>query len=412
MTGALGAACSSSVDDGESGAGAITSNDGGIFDLKFEGKVLAGKDDPARQSVVAQLQYMQGMLTTEHNANAQVGLVTLTNVVESVDGDVKTITYAATLPVLWPKGKEVPKTYELPFPADSTKLQAFNAKYDGTCGKNEYGVETFWHDFNPVATGCHLADGDVTVSHATVHADPKMTQDKYPEYDKIWADDALDVVGVFGIISGNATPDDEGAREMENVLTQTANALTNANRTDGSKTSSILKDSSVTGEISVGGKTRKVNVTALLVEAVSDVGTDFDDRYGPLSEKADLIIYSGHSGLGKNINALAAKTLATKDKYQLMYLNGCQSFAYLGTALYDRRTQLNGQDVDPNGTKFLDIIANALPAYGDNGATPLTLYKAILASDSAPRSYNDLLKDFSPIHLVGVFGEDDNDFKP
>ena len=98
----------------------------------------------------------------------------------------------------------------------------------------------------------------------------------------------------------------------------------------------------------------------------------------PLSEKADLLVYSGHSGLGKNINALAAKGKVAKGKYQLVYLNGCQSFAYLGTAMHDKHTAANGKDVDPDGTKYLDVVANALPAYGDDGATSLTLYRAML----------------------------------
>ncbi len=95
-----------------------------------------------------------------------------------------------------------------------------------------------------------------------------------------------------------------------------------------------------------------------------------------------------------------------------MYLNGCQTFAYLGTGLHDKHIAANGKDVDPDGTKTMDIVANALPAYGDNGDTALTLYRAMLDYDRAPKSYNKLLEDFSRIHLVAVFGEDDNRFAP
>ena len=42
--------------------------------------------------------------------------------------------------------------------------------------------------------------------------------------------------------------------------------------------------------------------------------------------------------------------------------------------------------------------------------------KACLAPDTIeadhPQSYNDLLEGFSSIHLVAVFGEDDNTFQP
>ena len=65
-----------------------------------------------------------------------------------------------------------------------------------------------------------------------------------------------------------------------------------------------------------------------------------------------------------------------------------------------------------NGTKFLDVVANALPAYGDNGRTSLDIYQAMLTFESKAKSYNDLLEDFSSIHLVAVFGEEDNTFSP
>src|SRR5439155_26650110 len=103
-----------------------------------------------------------------------------------------------------------------------------------------------------------------------------------------------------------------------------------------------------------------------LVSELASTGADFDGRFGAATEGADLLVYSGHSGLGKNINAFARKARATKGHYQLAYLNGCQTFAYLGTAMHDKRRDLNGAAGDPNGTKFLDVVANALPAYGDN----------------------------------------------
>jgi len=407
----LAVGCASQAADDATSDGAITSNDGSVLELKLTGKVIAAKDAPARQAIVAQLQYTQGILTTDARGNGQVGMVSLADVVETTSGDQKTITYSAALPVVWPKYSTPPATYDLSLPLDVTKLDAFNAKYDGKCGTNEYGRETFWHDFNPKASGCALDAADVHATKATVAKHPKTTQGKYPEYDKVWADDSLDVVGVFGIISSN-TPSDEGAREMETFLTEAGRALEGAKRTDNRATSSIIKDATVTGKVKVAGRDRTVTVTGILVESVDGTGRDFDDRYGPLSEKADLLVYSGHSGLGKNINALAAKGKVAKGKYQLVYLNGCQSFAYLGTAMHDKHTAANGKDVDPDGTKYLDVVANALPAYGDDGATSLTLYRAMLDFGGRPKTYNQLLEDFSSIHLVAVFGEDDNTFTP
>jgi hypothetical protein len=408
----LAAACgSSSSSDDDASNDAITSNDGAVLEFAFTGELTTEKDTPARQAIVSQLQYIQGTLTTDVEANGQVGLVALSEIRETPNGDTKTIAFTASLPVIWPKGKDAPKAYDLALPADTTKLDAFNAKYDGKCGTNEYGRETFWHDWNPKAAGCAIDEADVHRSKATVRPHPNTTEGKYPEYDQVWADDELDVVAVFGIISSN-TDGDEGARERESVIASFQRTLTNAKRVDNTPGASSIKDSTLTGTILVDGKSRKVKLDAILVNELASTGGDFDERFGAATEGADLLVYSGHSGLGKNINAFAQKARAKKGHYQLAYLNGCQTFAYLGTAMHDKRRDLNGAAADPNGTKFLDVVANALPAYGDNGRTIVDLYDAMTGYKQHPKSYNDILTDFSSIHLVAVFGEEDNTFSP
>ena len=407
------AGCSAEVDapSGEDTTDvAITSNDGKLFDFGIKAEVVADEETEARAAIVEQLAYVQGALTTDVKGNGQVGLVNVTKSSEaSLGGGKKRITYEASLPVIWPKTAATPREYTLVLPLDVTALQRFNRTYDGKCGTNEYGVETFWHDFNPKAAGCTFADGDVFRAPVKIQRSAKATTNKYPEYDKVLADDVIDVVAVFGIISSN-TPNDEGAREMETVTQKTLASLTGGTRKDGAASATVIKSTQVTGKATVGGRERTVNYTGVLVNEVSSAGADFDAIYGPASAKADLIVYSGHSGLGSNINSLASRTTVVAGKYQILYLNGCQTFGYLGRALHDKKIAANGA-ADREGSKFLDIVANALPAYGDDGATGLLLYKALLEQD-APRTYNDLLRQFSRIHLVAVFGEDDNTFTP
>ena len=102
---------------------------------------------------------------------------------------------------------------------------------------------------------------------------------------------------------------------------------------------------------------------------LKSVGADFDTRYNPLSEKADLIMYDGHAGLGKNVNALARKGKVAAGKYQLVLLNGCQTFAYIDTTMNDRRIEANGAASDPKGTRFMDVMGNALPGFANNLAS-------------------------------------------
>ena len=46
---------------------------------------------------------------------------------------------------------------------------------------------------------------------------------------------------------------------------------------------------------------RKISVTVLVVDNVRTAGSDFQERYRNLTPTADLIIYNGHAGLGRNI---------------------------------------------------------------------------------------------------------------
>lgn len=406
------AACGGESPQAEGTDDAITSNAGAVLEFRFSAETVADKETPARQAIIAQLQYLQGVLTTDVQGNAQVGFVELTGIEEGAPkGDVRTIKYSASLPVIWPKAVAAPKSYEVVVPRDISAAAEFNRTYDGTCGKAEYGAEYFWHDFNPKAAQCHLKAEDVVRASASVAPHPKATSEKYPEYTKILEDDAIDVVGIFGIITNNA-PFDEGVRERETFLKSAAEMLKNAKREDLKPPQSAIADSTVTGTVDVGGRARRVTVTAFLVQELASVGRDFDDRYSPLSEKADFVVYSGHAGLGSNVAALAEKTRPTKGKYQLVFINGCQTFAYLGRTMHDARIALNGANDDPNGTKYLDVVANALPSYSDNAVPTLALMKAMIDSSTKPRSYNDLLTQFSQRHLTAVFGEEDNAFQP
>jgi hypothetical protein len=404
-------ACTSSGDDSAAAdEGNITSNDAKPVELKFKGEVIARGNDTARKAIAAQLMYLQGALTNDIRGNGQTGMPSLTNVREEVQGDKKKITYEVALAAAWPNRLTPPESYAIVVPKDVTELDAFNAKYDGRCGHNEYGQETFWHDWNPKASGCTVDDADVVKATAAVAPHPQATEGKYPEYDQIWADDALDVVAVFGIISSN-TPQDEGARTREMILSEASRSLTGAERTE-TTTAGVIADSTVTGKITVDGREKRVTVHGLLVQEASSAGPAFNARYNELTKTADVIIYEGHSGLGKNINALARNTGATAGKYQLVYLYGCQTLAYLEPVMHENRIALNGAERDPEGTKYLDIIANALPAYGDSGRSTLDLYRNVLKPGATPKNFNQLIDPISTGGLVVVFGEHDNTYRP
>ena len=405
-------ACSASpAEDAEGSNGAITSNAAKILDFKFSAEVVAESNVEARKAVVSQLMYAQGILTTAQHGNGHIGNVKLSNVTETPEGDKKRIKYNASLPVAWPEGVDKPTSYDLPLPLDATAFDAFNAKYDGKCGRNEYGQSDFWHDWNPKAAGCTVDGADVSRAKATqIAAHPQETKNKYPEYTEMWKDDRLDVVAIFGIITSNE-PGDYGYSEAQSFLDASKALLTGAEVKDNAASDSVLKDQTLTGKITIGGAAKDVKVDVIVVQELQSVGADFDTRYDALSEQADMILYNGHAGLGKNVNALAKKGKVAKDKYQLVLLNGCQTFAYIDTTLNDRRKEAN-EAKDPDGTKYIDVMGNALPGYAHNLASISSTLFAAAAKPGEPKHYNDLMTTMPENHIVVVFGEEDNQFTP
>lgn len=406
------AACAGGGDERLAVRGAaITSNVAEILELSFEGEVLADDAVSPRRSIVRQLLYAQGVLRTTSSASGQVGNVDLASVTESkVTESMKRLRYTATLPVAWPKDKATPTSYELVLPRDATTLARFNQKYDGRCGRSEHGQEYYWHDFNPRAPDCRVDPADVLRVRAAVRTRAKPATSAYPEYDRIWQDGRLDVVAIFGVIE-STNADDWGYTEARQFVRWASDQLTDVEVDARRPSRSILADTTITGKAVVGGRPRDVTIDVLVVGMIAEARRDFDERYDPLSERADLILYNGHAQLGANTNALGRKGKIAPGKYQLLLLNGCESFALVDTAMVDRRREVNGAN-DPEGTRFFDVITNAQPGYANNLANiSYLVYKAALMADT-PVSYPRLIGKMPDSHVIVVWGEEDNEFQP
>ena len=114
-----------------------------------------------------------------------------------------------------------------------------------------------------------------------------------------------------------------------------------------------------------------------------------------------------HSGLRKNVAKVVETGKVERGQHQLFFLNGCNTFSYVTSEFFDARTKVNGVP----GTKFLDIIANAMPAYGTYDVpTALAALNALLEYKENRRDYNDILASFPKVHKRAIMGEEDNEF--
>ena len=155
---------------------------------------------------------------------------------------------------------------------------------------------------------------------------------------------------------------------------------------------------------------KKVTVNALLVDEVSSAGEAFYTRYESLSAAADIIAYNGHAGLGQNVGALANRGRFVPGKYLMLFMNGCDTFAYVDGSLAHKRAALNPDD--PTGTKYMDIVTNAMPAYFQQDAPATTALIKGLMGHATPMTYEQIFTSIDSSQVVLVTGEEDNVFTP
>jgi MYXO-CTERM domain-containing protein len=153
-----------------------------------------------------------------------------------------------------------------------------------------------------------------------------------------------------------------------------------------------------------------LRVNALLVDNIRTATRDFNDRYNALSTEADVIAYNGHAGLGDNVAALSRKGSFRSGKYQIIFINGCDTFAYYDETLAQTRARLNPDD--PTGTKYMEIITNSMPSLFSSNATADMAIINGLINVGAPRTYEAMFRGIDSSQIVVVTGEEDNVFTP
>ncbi len=393
-----------------------TSASARLLDFEFDGEALAQFGSP-EQVIHDQMLFTIGQLNGQTGVGRldKLALSNVTN--ESVEGGLTRYRYHAKLPVSLAKTTRFRQTFELVFPkrVDWAGQEAFFKKYEHTqctsysAHDNETGI--YWYYYRPNQTGCQLDASDVVRAKATVRRSPENAFNKYPEYDKIWNDGTLKVISIFGKVEDGAkTENDRGIWSHNHFVSTMRHELPNAVVTPANAPERPgVESPDVTIESTLANG-KKVQLTSFLVDNVRQGGEVFERRYNELSSDADVIVYNGHAGLGQNVRALARMGTFKAGKYQIIYMNGCDTFAYVDGTLAQTRAQLNPDDA--TGTKYMEIITNSMPPNWD--ALPnntLSLVRDLMKLD-APVKYTDLLGHFDQSGFVVVTGDEDNQFRP
>jgi len=402
-------------DDGKADSSALA-----VFvDMEFDGTLLTDSSWNDRKTIEDQLLYTVGHL----NGNDAVGRIdraVITNIVKTTVSGKTQIKYHAKLPVAWRKSNPVPNTYDFILPADISGAgqNAFAEKYKHDCidlGAHDVDAGSMFYYYRPKASGCSVATADALKVSATVSPSPIQTTGKFPEYNKLWEDGVLNVVAIFGKYEDGATTTADAGISGYNQFVAamkselSTRSLTTVPASVPTSPGVAAPDIEFNATLADG---KKIHVVALLTDNVNTGLSQpaFRARYEALSTKADYIVYNGHAGLGSNVRALAQRGKWVAGQYVVVYMNGCDTFAYIDDALNTAHKAVNSDDT--TGYKYIDIVNNAMPAFfaSMSGAT-MSLFRGFLSYED-PKTYEQMFSRVDSSQLVLVTGEQDNMFTP
>ncbi|MBV8762522.1 MAG: PPC domain-containing protein [Deltaproteobacteria bacterium] len=402
-------------DDGKADSSAL-----GVFlDATFDGKLVVDSSWDDNQTIQDQLLYTVGQLNGM-TAVGRIDKAEISNVQKTTVNGKTQITYTAKLPIIWNKHNTIPATIDLELPLDVSYSgqDAFATKYKANCvdfGAHDVDSGSMFYYFRPKASGCQLAAADVHATSASLAPSPTSTTGKFPEYDKVWEDGTLNVVAIFGKYEDGATTEsdagisgyDEFVGAMKSELA--SHALTTVPANVATAPGVTAPDVEFNATLADG---KKIHVVALLTDNVNKGLQDptFRARYESLSTHADFIVYNGHAGLGSNIRALASAGKWVAGQYVVVFMNGCDTFAYIDGSLSAAHKAVNPDDT--TGWKYIDIVNNGEPAFFASmaGAT-MSMFRGLLSYDN-PQTYEQIFTKIDSSQLVMVTGEQDNAFTP
>jgi hypothetical protein len=302
--------------------------------------------------------------------------------------------------------------------------EATKEKIDFCTDQYHQVEESFWYFWSPDRPGCKLVvNKDYLVLKASIHR-RENTKLSFPEYKKLPNSKGEISVSVF---FGKETPNSEN----NPLVSDDANAINYKTMRwhllslgyknaiwKKSQIETIIKQHAVSIPFIETFKRNNIEYRVFFGDTdLGKAGKAFHWFYKDAIEKASVVIYAGHSGLGKRLDiesieeSLGKKIIFNLDRYQIFFIDSCSSYLHYTTMYLNRKKSPR----DLLGTKKLDMITTGLPTYFNSMGTSsiafvdafesaLTLYKAT----KFPMSYQELLARIDNGNLVAVTGDEDN----
>jgi hypothetical protein len=290
--------------------------------------------------------------------------------------------------VLRDGGMNVPMPYLL----DRFYLKRCTDSYYSTRGD-------FWYFYDPYREGCDRFATEPLAREAFIRM-TERTNKKYelkPDLKTIRGNNGNGNVIKISMLNGYAetsrTPNDEGRvtfKEINDLLEAQGYKKTRLRRLETSPMFLFEK------EFETDRGTVLVQIERLLVDTDIAARTKvFAEYFREAMQSSDVIMYSGHSGLGGNLDIPSIEEKAGRIRFnhrkkQIAYFDSCSSYSYYLSTFRDVKRRAK-----------IDIITNGLNSYFVNASlVHMALLDKILDFDNEPSWMNILNSMEEPLEGV------------
>ena len=268
-------------------------------------------------------------------------------------------------------------TLSIPLP------NAFDNIYVKKCTDSYYtGFDDYWYFWNPYREGCEKLQNQPLSTKVSISIKPTRERkiEQTPRLDLLRGangnGDLFSMFIVHGFSDASSDPKDD-ARENVDQLRE---YLLNNEFTERVIRAGLQRPLSIYNKQLVlpNGKIIDVEIKSLLVNTDSESrSVTFPRFFKEAVETADVIFYSGHSGLGGNLDLDLLIDRAgqgpfnfPKNKRQLFFFDSCSSYSYYLVPFSEQKTKAR-----------IDVITNALASYFHTGGVVLSAFLDVLLNE-------------------------------
>jgi hypothetical protein len=274
----------------------------------------------------------------------------------------------------------------------------YDKVYDKKCTDSHYNsLGDYWYFWDPYRAGCER----LLQMPATQNVKVQVKEIRYKNMDeksgfnKLRGDNGNGKLFQIDLITGfdeSEKKSDQGWRifQVLNRVLERDFGLNLTRKTGTSKSPLYIYEKKTKGAL-------LVRVRHLLVDtAIDSKSAAFAKFFKESVETADVLIYSGHSGLGGNLDIPSLQEKAGEftfnpKKRQLFYFNSCSSYTYFLEPFRAEKTKSK-----------IDILSNALAAYMDNESAETRALLKILLDESRSPDWIDVLSEMEAANTFGM----------